>query len=83
MYIEFQLPRQQSHLHYIGRAQLQRELEQWAFKHSIDTHAVRSEFLATENKQRVRLPSDRAIELFCLSWNPKHDQFRSYRLRRE
>jgi hypothetical protein len=83
MYIEFQLPRRTGHAHYIGRASLKRELDEWAFKHGIDTHAVRSEFLASDNLQRVRLPSDRAIELFCLSWNPKQQYFRNYRLRRD
>jgi hypothetical protein len=82
LYIEFQLPRPTSHRHYIGRASLQRDLERWAFTHNIDTHSVRSQFLATENRQRVELPSDRAVELFCLSWNPVNDQFRNYRLRR-
>lgn len=84
MYIEFQLPRKDSNTTAVqlGRETLLNELKQWSKQHNLDYYAIKTDYIYGDNLERVYLPSDRAYELFLISWAPKQQYFGDYRLRR-
>lgn len=82
MYIEFPLPidhrvRQQA----IPR--LHDEIRRWAYQHNINYSNATIQHSPDHNTERVYLHSDRATELFCISWNPCNPDFRHYKLRKD
>ena len=84
MYIEFQLPRKDSNstVTQVGRESLLNELKKWCKQHNLDYYAIRTDYVYGENRERVYLPSDRAYELFAISWAPKQSYFTDYKLRK-
>ena len=84
MYIEFQLPRKDSNnaATHLGRETLLNELKQWSKRHNLDYYAIKTDYIYGDNLERVYLPSDRAYELFLISWAPKQGYFGDYKLRK-
>jgi len=84
MYIEFQLPRKDSNsiATQLGRETLLNELKQWSKQHNLDYYAIKTDYIYGDNKERVYLPSDRAYELFAISWAPSHAYLTDYKLRK-
>ena len=84
MYIEFQLPRKDSNnvATQLGRESLLNELKQWSKRHNLDYYAIKTDYIYGDNLERVYLPSDRAYELFLISWAPKQQYFGDYKLRK-
>ena len=84
MYIEFQLPRKDhnSALIQVGRESLLNELKQWSKQHNLDYYSIKTDYIYGDNLERVYLPSDRAYELFLISWAPKQQYFGDYKLRK-
>jgi hypothetical protein len=84
MYIEFQLPRKDSNnvAVQLGRESLLNELKQWSKQHNLDYYSIKTDYIYGDNLERVYLPSDRAYELFAISWAPSHAYFADYRLRK-
>ena len=84
MYIEFQLPRKDSNnvATQLGRESLLNELKQWSKQHNLDYYAIKTDYIYGDNLERVYLPSDRAYELFLISWAPKQQYFGDYKLRK-
>jgi hypothetical protein len=84
MYIEFQLPRKDHNTHatQLGRESLLNELKRWSKQHNLDYYSIKTDYVYGDNKERVYLPSDRAYELFAISWCPQQTYFGDYRLRK-
>ena len=84
MYIEFQLPRKDSNnvATQLGRESLLNELKRWSKQHNLDYYAIKTDYIYGDNLERVYLPSDRAYELFLISWSPKQQYFGDYKLRK-
>ena len=84
MYIEFQLPRKDSNntAVQLGRESLLNELKRWSKQHNLDYYAIKTDYIYGDNLERVYLPSDRAYELFLISWAPKQQYFGDYKLRK-
>ena len=82
VYIEFPLP-----IDYRVRQRaiprLHEEIRRWASSHNINYSSATVVHCRDTNTERVYLHSDRATELFCISWNPSNPDFRSYRLRKD
>ena len=84
MYIEFQLPRKDYNntAVQLGRESLLNELKKWCKQHNLDYYSIKTDYVYGDNKERVYLPSDRAYELFLISWAPKQTYFGDYKLRK-
>ena len=81
MYIEFNLA-SEGVIREIAQTILRNEFKRWCHKHNLDFNSIDFELIQGWNKERVRLPSDRAYELFCISWSPTSKHFTDYRLRK-
>ena len=63
--------------------QLHAEIRVWAHRHNLDYGNITVSHSAERNTERVYLRSDRAYELFALSWCPCNPDFTNYRIGKE
>ena len=82
MYIEFPLP-VDHHIRQMMIPRLHDEIRRWAHTHNINYSNATILADRATNTERLYLRSDRATELFCISWNPGNPDFRKYRLRKD
>ena len=82
MYIEFSLPNDRNVMQP-AIPKLHNEIRRWASEHNIDYSTFTVQHNRDRNSECVYLRSDRAYELFCISWNPSSDQFKKFTIRRD
>lgn len=64
----------------LALATLTHELRRWCHQHGVDWHACRLRTRLGDGHQSLELPSDRAYQLFALSWHPSDELLNKYRL---
>lgn len=82
MYIEFPLPIDHR-IRQRAIPRLHEEIRVWARTHHIDYSNATVSYSSERNTERVYLHSDRAIQLFCISWNPRNSDYKQYTLRND
>ena len=82
MYIEFPLAKDHT-VRQKAIPQLHAEIRVWAKTHNIDYSTITVNHSSERNVEQIYLRSDRAYELFCISWCPHSPDFRDYRLRKD
>lgn len=82
MYIEFPLPINYR-VRQLAIPKLHKEIRQWAFTHNIDYSIANVQYSNDNNTERLYLHSDRATELFCISWNPMNSDFNKFSIRKD
>jgi hypothetical protein len=63
----------------LAAVDLDHELRKWCYQHGVDYHACRLRTRIGDGHHSLELPSDRAYQLFLISWNPQDELLNRYR----
>lgn len=81
LYIEFRVSGD-DRVRDLSYESLRHELRKWASQHNVGADYMKPTYHSDRGCFRVDMPSDRAAELFCLSWAPTQAYWRDYKLRK-